>query len=261
MDIQQSSVSCSPDVTLKFGLSQVPTQSPEHLQLTMSSSTDQNSRVTRSAAQVMKELNYTIPRINPASDIQSSSKEEATMMYDDEYRQKVEIDDEGFKIPQAAAHRNMNKLEADERRKIVEWILNRELDPSGILVDEVKVRHKLKPYGLNDKVWRCFLIYFKNKDYKTATLAQVVRKLVMELEPKITEVELIRDLEKNPLEPQALKACNLYFKHIKMDRFRIKYLVDCFLSNPAKRQREKSVSSDSETDIKRQNRSASRISS
>ncbi len=30
----------------------------------------------------------------------------------------------------------------------------------------------------------------------------------MELEPKITEVELIRDHKKNPLETQALKACN-----------------------------------------------------
>ncbi len=61
----------------------------------------------------------------------------------------------------------------------------------------------------------------------------------MELEPKITEVRLIRDHEKKPFESQALKACNLYLKHIKMDRYRIKYLVDCFPSNPAKRQREK----------------------
>ncbi len=32
----------------------------------------------------------------------------------------------------------------------------------------------------------------------------------MELEAKITEVELIHDHEKNPLEPQALKALKLY---------------------------------------------------
>ncbi len=50
-----------------------------------------------------------------------------------------------------------------------------ELNPSG---------HKLKPYGLNDKELRCYLIYLKNKDLKTATLAQVVRKLIMWLEPK-----------------------------------------------------------------------------
>ncbi len=75
----------------------------------------------------------------------------------------------------------------------------------------------------------------------------------MEREPKITEVELIRDREKKPLEPQALKACNLFLKHIKTDRYRIKYFVDRFPSNLAKRHREKSVSSDSETDFKHQN--------
>ncbi len=49
----------------------------------------------------------------------------------------------------------------------------------------------------------------------------------MELEPKITEVELIRDREKNPLEPRALKAMRLYLKLIKQDRYNIKSLVEC----------------------------------
>ncbi len=80
----------------------------------------------------------------------------------------------------------------------------------------------------------------------------------MELEPKITEVVLIRDHENNPLEPQA---CNLYLKNIKMDKYKITFLVDCFLSNLRKKQREKSASSDLETDTKRQNRSTSRTSS
>ncbi len=43
--------------------------------------------------------------------------------------------------------------------------------------------------------WRCYLIYLKNAEHKEITLTQMARKLVMELEPKITEVELIRDLE------------------------------------------------------------------
>ncbi len=111
------------------------------------------------------------------------------------------------------------------------------------------------------KEWRYYLIFLKNKGIKNTTLAQVVRKLVMELELKITEVELIRDCEKKLLESQVLKACNLYLKHIKMDRYRIKYLVDCFLSTTAKKQREKSTSSDSETDTKHQKQRASRISS
>ncbi len=121
------------------------TQLSEHLQLTKSSSTDHNSRITQSAAQVMKELNYTILRINPASDIQSSLKEEAMTKDDDKDKQKVEIDDRAFKILQGAAYRTKNKLEVDELQKKVEWILNSELDPLGILVDEVQVRHKLKP--------------------------------------------------------------------------------------------------------------------
>ncbi len=74
-------------------------------------------------------------------------------------------------------------------------------------------------------------------------------------------MELIQDREKNPLEPQALKALKLYLQQIKQDRYKIKYLVDCFPVATAKRQREKSGSSDSEADPKRQNRRASRTSS
>ncbi len=67
-DIQQSMVTSSPDSTTKFGLSQVATQLSKHLEQTKTS-TDQSGRVTRSAAQVLKDLNYTIPRLDPASDI------------------------------------------------------------------------------------------------------------------------------------------------------------------------------------------------
>ncbi len=130
-------------------------------------------------------------------------------------------------------------------------ILARDLDPSGILVDEVRVRHEIKPYGLNENEWRVYLLHLtSSSSYKNATLAQVSRKLVMELEPKITEVELIRDHEKKPLEPQALKECKLYLSLTKADRHKIKNLVNCFPPNPAKRQREKSGTSDSETDTK-----------
>ncbi len=67
----------------------------------------------------------------------------------------------------------------------------RDLDLSGHLTNRVKIRHEFKPYGLNENDWRCFLIHHKNIDHKYLTLAQVARRLVMELEPKITEVELI----------------------------------------------------------------------
>ncbi len=59
-------------------------------------------------------------------------------------------------------------------------------------------------------------MHLKNSERKEITLAQVARKLVMELEPKITEVEIIRDREKNPLESQTLKALKLYLKQIKI---------------------------------------------
>ncbi len=79
----------------------------------------------------------------------------------------------------------------------------------------------------------------------------------MELEPKINKVELIRDCDKNHLEPQALKEYKLYLNHIKSDRIRIKNLFECFPPNPAKRQLQRSSTCDSETNTKRQNRRAS----
>ncbi len=55
-----------------------------------------------------------------------------------------------FKIPQGISHHKKKKLDADERRKIVNHIQSRELDPCGLLMDMVKIRHKLKPYGLTE---------------------------------------------------------------------------------------------------------------
>ncbi len=60
---------------------------------------------------------------------------------------------------------------------------------------------------------------------------------------------------------QALKALSLYLKLIKQDRYKIENLVECFPPGPAKRKHDQSVSSDSESDVKRQKRRASRNSS
>ncbi len=78
MDIQQSMVASSPEAITKFGLTQVSTQLSKHLEKTKNS-TDEGGRVTRSASQVLMELNYTIPRKDPTSDTQSSSKDYDTM--------------------------------------------------------------------------------------------------------------------------------------------------------------------------------------
>ncbi len=157
------------------------------------------SKTTVSAAQVLKGLNYTIPKKDPASNVQSTSKGYDSAKEDDDEKAKVKIDDDGFKIPQGIAHRKKKKLDADEHRNIIACILARELDPSDLLKDTVKIRHELKPYGLTENEWRCYLVYLKNQELKEVTLAKTARKLVMELEPKITKVELIRDHEKNPL--------------------------------------------------------------
>ncbi len=137
---------------------------------------------------------------DPASNVQSTSKDYDSAKEDDDEKATVKIDDKGFKIPQGIAYHKKKKLDADERRKIIARTLARELDPSGLLMDTVKIRHELKPYSLTENEWRCYLVYVKNQERKEITLAQTARKLVMELEPKITDVELILDREKNPLE-------------------------------------------------------------
>ncbi len=198
-DIQQSLVNNSPDATTKFGKNQLQTRLSEYLEKAQTLASGAG-KTTVSATQVLKGLNYTIPKKDLASNVQSTSKDYDSTKKEDDEKAKVKIDDEGFKIPQGIAHHKKKKLDADERHKIVSCIQSIELDPSGLLMDMIKIRHELKPYGLTVNEWRCSLIYLKNKEHKEISLSQMARKLVMELEPKITEVELIHDPEKKPLE-------------------------------------------------------------
>ncbi len=136
-------VTSSPDATMKS------TQRSKHLEQTKASAA-QGGRVTRSTPQVLKELNYTIPKIDSASDIKSSSKDyDSTKKDDGDEKPKVEID-ERFKIPQGTSYCNKKKLEADDHRMIIARILARDLDLSGHLIDMVKIGHRSKPYGLNE---------------------------------------------------------------------------------------------------------------
>ncbi len=107
--------------------------------------------------------------------MQSSSKDYDSSKEDGNTKQKVEIDDEEFKIPQGIAHRNQKKLDADEHCKILARVLARDLVPFGQLIDTVKVRHELKPYGLSDSEWCIYLCHHVNIDRKNVTLAQVAR--------------------------------------------------------------------------------------
>ncbi len=161
-DIQQSLVANSPEATTKFGQTQVQTQLSAYLEKVQTIVAGA-SKTTVSAAQVLKGLNYTIPKKDPASNFQSTSKDYDSGKEDNDEKATVTIDDEGFKIPQGIAHRKKKKLDADERRKIIARILARELDPSGLLMDMVKIRHELKPYGLMENEGRCYLVYLKNQ--------------------------------------------------------------------------------------------------
>ncbi len=193
--------------------------------------------------------------------VKAKSKDKAETKKDNEQKQKVELEEDGFKIPPGTAHHTKKKLEADEHLKIVERILQRDLDPtSGYLVDIVKVRHELSPYGLSDREWRCYLLYLVNQDPKKLILPQLASRLVKELETKISEVELTIDLEKDPLSIKMMKEAKLYFVKMKQERFKIKFLVDCFPVYSAKLPREKSGSSDSDSGTKHQDRRASRSS-
>ncbi len=242
-DIQQSLVTGSSKATTKFCQTKIQTQLSTYLEKAQTI-VEGASKITVSSAQAFKGLNYTIQKKNPASNVQSTSKDYDSAKEDDEEKVTVKIDDEVFKIPQGIAHCKKKKLDTDEHRKIIAHILARKLDPSGLLMDTVKIRHELKPYGLIENEWRCYLVYLKKQERKEITLAQTARKLVMELESKITEVELIHDREKNPLEPRALKALRFYLKLIKQDRYKIKNLVECFQPSTAKRKHERSASSD-----------------
>ncbi len=98
-------------------------------------------------------MNYTILKKDPASNVKSTSKDYVSTKEDDNKKANVKIDDEGFKIPQGIAHRKKKKLDPDERHKIVSCIQSRELDLSGLLMDMIKIRHELKPYGPTENEW------------------------------------------------------------------------------------------------------------
>ncbi len=70
-----------------------------------------------STTHVLKGLNYTIPKKDPASNIQSTSKDYDSMKEDNDAKAKVKIEDEGFNIPHRIAHRKKKKLDTNERSK------------------------------------------------------------------------------------------------------------------------------------------------
>ncbi len=161
-DIQQALVISSPKATTTFGQTKVQTQLSAHLEKAKTIVAGA-SKTTVSAALALKGLNYTILKKDPGSNVQSTSKDFDSVKEDNNKQATVKIDDEGFKIPQGIAHQKKKKVDADEHRKIIARILARELDPSGLLMNTVKIRHELKPYSLMENEWRCYLVYLKNQ--------------------------------------------------------------------------------------------------
>ncbi len=160
-DIQQSIVTSSPDAMTKFGQTQVQTKLSEYLEKVQTLATG-SGNTSVSAAQVLK--GFTILKKDPASNVQSTSKDDKSSKENDDEKAPAKFDNKGFKIPQGIAHQRKKKLDAEERRKIIILILARELESSGLLIDMVKIRQELKPYCLKENECRCYLIYLKNQE-------------------------------------------------------------------------------------------------
>ncbi len=107
MDIQQSLVTGSPIATTKFGQTKVQTQLSAYLEKAQTIVAGA-SKTTMSAAHALKRLNYTIPKKDLASNVQSTLKDYDSTKEDDDEKATVKIDNEGFKIPQGIAHRKKN---------------------------------------------------------------------------------------------------------------------------------------------------------
>ncbi len=92
MDIEQSLVTSSPDATTKFGQNQLQIELSEYLEKAQTLASEAG-KTTVSATQVQKGLNYTIPKKDPASNVQSTSKDYDLNKEEDNEKTKVKIDD------------------------------------------------------------------------------------------------------------------------------------------------------------------------
>ncbi len=87
----------------------------------------------------MKNLAYKIPNVITKAIAKVTSKEKTEVKTSGNEKLNVEVDEDCFKIAQGTTHQNQKRLEADERRKLVDTILKRDLDPSDYLVNVVNV--------------------------------------------------------------------------------------------------------------------------
>ncbi len=168
-DILQARVSSNPNTTVNFGVEQVLTQWSVHAQVAQASSSDAEepkveSTVTLTAAQLMEKLSNARIQARADMPVSAKSKDKVETKKDDVEMQNVELDHDGFKIPQGTAHRNNKKLAAEEHCKIDDRVLQRDLDPSCYVTNIVMV-HELSLYE-----WRCYLLYLVNQNTKMLPL-------------------------------------------------------------------------------------------
>ncbi len=162
-DIQQSSISSDHNAKKNFVAAQVSTQWSEHAknfgaaqvftqwlehaknvqgsQPSRGASKELYSTTNQSAVQVMTNLTYRIPKVIHQVIVKTTLKDNAEATTRGKEWSKVEVNEDGFKIPQGTAHHSQKRLEADERRKLVDTILKRDLDLSDYLVNVMKVSH------------------------------------------------------------------------------------------------------------------------
>ncbi len=119
-NIQQSSISSDPNATTNFGAHQVLTQLSENeknvlgSQPDKSTSKDKDTSTNQSAVQAMKKLAYKIPKVITKAIAKATWKDKATAKTSGNEKSKVEVGEDGFKIPHGTAHQNQKRLEADE---------------------------------------------------------------------------------------------------------------------------------------------------
>ncbi len=167
-EIRQIEVSSHPDAMKKFGEEQVETCFSTHKKATAT---------LHAAVEAKKDETDQ----NDSSKAAAKSKDKAKAS--DEQQSGGEVHDDGFKIPQGAAHYNQKNLKATECQKVMDRVLMRDLDPPENPVNVVRVTRELTPYGLSEIKWKYYLLYLVKQDHKL-TLPQMARKLVKERRPK-----------------------------------------------------------------------------
>ncbi len=96
-DIQQSMVTSSPNAMTKFGQNQLQTRLSAYLEKAQTLASGEG-KTTLSATQVLNRLNYTIPKKDPASNIQSTSKDYDSTKEEDDEKAKVKLTTKGLRF-------------------------------------------------------------------------------------------------------------------------------------------------------------------